>query len=99
DALRRYNAALKQRNVILKQIAKAGGRPSTQALEVLSAFDAPLVEGGARVTVHRRQALRELTPRATDLYRKIADAKEALSLALSGSVSEASEVENVKAEF
>jgi DNA replication and repair protein RecF len=105
DCLRRYNAALKQRNTLLKQMARArshpgtGGAPGSAALEVLAAFDAPLAEAGATITLLRRRALAELAPLATELYRAIAAARETLSLALAGSVSEAEDAATVRSQF
>jgi DNA replication and repair protein RecF len=105
ECLRRYNAALKQRNTLLRQMARAGGAPggaagpAGRALEVLAAFDAPLADSGARITLHRRKALSDLAPLATELYRVIAEAREGLSLSLAGCVSEAADVETVRSEF
>ncbi|HKP97315.1 MAG TPA: DNA replication/repair protein RecF [Fibrobacteria bacterium] len=82
DTLRHYNQALKQRNSLLKQPGFSG--------EVLSAYDAPLAEAGARITVLRRRALGDLAPLASACYRSISDGGETLGLALSGCASEAS---------
>jgi DNA replication and repair protein RecF len=57
--------------------------------DVLEAYDAPLVEHGARINALRRRALSELAPLAAENYRFISDAGEELSMGLSGSVSEA----------
>jgi DNA replication and repair protein RecF len=47
DTLRRYNQALKQRNSLLRQ---EGPAP-----DVLAAYDAALIESGARITIMRRE--------------------------------------------
>ncbi len=91
DTLRHYNQALKQRNSLLKQ-AGAGN-------DVLAAYDAPLVEAGARITLMRRRALADLAPLARDCYRSISDGGEDLELALSGCVSEAEEEPALREDF
>ena len=94
DALRRYSQVLKQRNELLKDRSAArfpGG--------VLEAFDAPLAENGAKITLQRRRILPELAARASGCYHEIAEAREAFSLELSGSVSESQEEETVRADF
>jgi recombinational DNA repair ATPase RecF len=63
--------------------------PSRYGSDVLEAYDAPLIEHGARITLLRRRALAELVPLAADNYRFISDAGEDLSLRLAGSVSPA----------
>jgi DNA replication and repair protein RecF len=90
DTLRHYNGALKQRNSLLKQM---GGD------DVLAAYDAPLVEHGARITLMRRHALGELLPLAAESYRFISEGGEELALGLSGSVSEAAEEEALREAF
>jgi DNA replication and repair protein RecF len=57
--------------------------------DVLEAYDAPLIEHGARINALRRRALSELAPLAAENYRFISDAGEELSMGLSGGVSEA----------
>jgi DNA replication and repair protein RecF len=94
DTLRRYNQALKQRNSLLKQL---GG--SSFGADALAAYDAPLAESGARITVMRRRALADLGPLATDCYRSISDGGEDLGLALSGCVSEAEEETVLREDF
>lgn len=100
DLLRRYNAALKQRNSLLKA-AGPGSRfqERGQAEEMLKAFDAPLAETGSRLTSHRRKVLADLGPLARDCYREIAAASEALDLHLTGSVSEAEDPEKARDDF
>jgi len=73
--------------------------PSRYGSDVLDAYDAPLVEHGARITLLRRRALAELVPLAAENYRFISDAGEALSLRLAGSVSPAEEEADLKAAF
>lgn len=107
DLLRRYNGALKQRNSLLKaastgfsKAAGSGGRPDRSETErLLQAFDAPLADTGARITLHRRRVLAEMAPLARDCYRNIAAAAEPLELSLAGNVSEAEEVEKAREEF
>lgn len=100
DSLRRYNQALKQRNSLLKQMGSAdSSRNASIREDVLLAFDAPLVEAGARITVLRRRALAELSPLATEAYGSISDAAEALSLSLSGSASPAEDEDELRVAF
>ena len=66
---------------------------------VLEAYDAPLVEHGARITLLRRRALAELVPLAADNYRFISDAGEDLSLRLAGCVSPAEGEADLKDAF
>jgi DNA replication and repair protein RecF len=73
-------------------VAEPGSGPTGRfGDDVLAAYDKPLIEHGARITLLRRRALAELAPLATEAYRFISDGGEALSLALTGSVSEADE--------
>lgn len=67
--------------------------------DVLEAYDAPLIEHGARITALRRRALSELAPLASENYRFISDAGEELSLGLSGSVSDAGDEAEWKEAF
>jgi DNA replication and repair protein RecF len=67
--------------------------------DVLEAYDAPLIEHGARITALRRRALSELAPLASENYRFISDAGEELSMGLSGSVSEAGDEAEWKEAF
>ncbi|MBW8888971.1 MAG: DNA replication/repair protein RecF [Fibrobacteres bacterium] len=73
--------------------------PSRYGSDVLDAYDGPLVEYGARITLLRRRALAELVPLAAENYRFISDAGEELSLRLAGSVSPAEEEAELKAAF
>ncbi len=107
DLLRRYNAALKQRNSLLKA-ARGGpvGGPAGGARmdrgeveRLLQAFEAPLAETGAGITWHRRKVLAEMAPLARDCYREIAAAAEPLELSLAGSVSAAEDVGKARDEF
>lgn len=100
DLLRRYNQALKQRNSLLRSATDAGRfGDRRQAEAMLQAFDAPLAETGSRITWHRRKVLAEMTPMASGCYREIAAAGEGLEMSLSGSVSEAEDVETARDEF
>jgi DNA replication and repair protein RecF len=67
--------------------------------DVLEAYDAPLIDHGARITALRRRALSELAPLAADNYRFISDAGEELTGGLSGSVSEAGDEAEWKEAF
>lgn len=67
--------------------------------DVLDAYDAPLVEQGARITLLRRRALSELVPLAAENYRFIADAGEELTLRLAGSVSPSEDEAELKEAF
>jgi DNA replication and repair protein RecF len=93
DALRHYNGALRQRNSLLKQ------RDGAFGADVLEAFDAPLIEHGARITRLRRRTLAELAPLAGEAYRFIADAVEDLSLSLTGSVSGSGDEDELREDF
>ncbi|MEO7426238.1 MAG: DNA replication/repair protein RecF [Fibrobacteria bacterium] len=90
DTLRHYNQALKQRNSLLRQM---GGN------DVLEAYDAPLAEAGARITVMRRRALAEMIPLSQECYRSISSGGEELSMHLSGCVSESEDEPLVKEDF
>ncbi|HLP40717.1 MAG TPA: DNA replication/repair protein RecF [Fibrobacteria bacterium] len=103
DLLRRYNAALKQRNSLLRSFWGGGGtgRPMDrrEAEETLKAFDTPLAETGARITAHRRRVLADLAPLAAACYHDIAAAAEPLEMSLAGAVSEAKDVDSARDEF
>jgi DNA replication and repair protein RecF len=91
DTLRRYNQALKQRNSLLRQ--------EVSAPEVLAAYDAALIESGARITVMRRRALADLAPLAAADYRAISGGSEDLTLDLTGCVSDAAAEAEVREDF
>lgn len=67
--------------------------------DVLEAYDTPLIEHGARITLLRRRALAELVPLAGENYRFISDAGEELALGLSGCVSEETDEAGLKEAF
>jgi DNA replication and repair protein RecF len=67
--------------------------------DVLAAYDAPLVEHGARITRLRRRALSELAPLAGENYRFISDGGEELALSLSGGVADSEDEEELKEAF
>lgn len=92
DTLRRYNQALKQRNSLLKQMEGYGG-------DVLAAYDAALVDSGARITLMRRRALADLAPLSEAGYHAISDGGEVLTLGLTGCVSEAMDEEALRGDF
>lgn len=96
DSLRRYNQCLKQRNSLLKQMA--GGRAGF-GTDVLDAYDGPLTELGSRITLFRRRAVGDLGPIAAEGYHAISQGREALSVRLSGSVSEAAEESELCVQF
>ncbi len=68
DAVREYERALRQRNALLRQGLQGVGRG---ALDVLAAFDAPLVRSGAAVVQRRAAYLRELAPLFGDACEEI----------------------------
>jgi DNA replication and repair protein RecF len=108
-ALKQRNSLLKQMGG--RKGADAGGSEEAAAdgevaeprprygADVLEAYDAPLVEQGARITVLRRRALAELVPLAAENYRFISDAGEELAIVLAGGVSEAADEEELKDAF
>ena len=101
DTLRRYNQTVKQRNSLLKQMggSRSAGGQAGLGEDVLEAFDAPLAEAGARITVFRRRALADLAPIAGASYHAISDGGEELGLGLSGCVSEAQAEADLREDF
>lgn len=73
--LQRYSRALAQRNRLLRQIQ--GGRASGDELE---AWDLPLVQSGAEITVRRVRALASLAPVAAEQHRRISGRLEELEV-------------------
>jgi DNA replication and repair protein RecF len=110
-ALKQRNSLLKQmggRKGPAAEGEAAGGAPGDADLaesrprygsDVLEAYDAPLIEHGARINMLRRRALAELAPLAADNYRFISDAGEELSMGLAGGVSEAGDEAEWKEAF
>lgn len=70
--LRAYERALRSRNALLKS---AHPRPREVA-----AYDAPLIEHGAKLSAIRASLADHLAPYATGAHREISDAKETLGL-------------------
>lgn len=83
EELTRYNALLKQRNAILKQLANADNTPDKepeQSLEILSVYEfqmAPLAESIYR---ERKAFINAFTPIFNNLYREISGNAEQVSL-------------------
>ncbi|MDQ3001623.1 MAG: DNA replication/repair protein RecF [Fibrobacterota bacterium] len=111
QALKQRNSLLKQmgsgsRKAVESYAALAGsdglveeGGSRRFGADVLAAYDAPLAETGARITVMRRRALADLAPLASECYRSISDGGEALGLSLVGSVSEAEDEAALREDF
>jgi DNA replication and repair protein RecF len=76
--LQRYARTVRSRNALLKQRAF-----DPAALE---AFTRELIDAGTKVAAARRELLPELTPLATDCYRRIANSAEELRLEYTPSV-------------
>lgn len=114
QALKQRNSLLKQmgsgsRKAVESYAALAGaeglveeawqGGPRRFGADVLAAYDAPLAETGARITVMRRRALADLAPLASECYRSISDGGEELGMSLVGSVSEAGDEAALREDF
>lgn len=76
EALVRYNRALLQRNLLLKQLIMSGG-----GREVVEPWDAQLVHHGEAVHAVREAFMDELVPRLTEHYRGISSGPEEVTLA------------------
>lgn len=71
-SLRAYERALRSRNALLKA-------PSPKPRE-LAAYDAPLLEHGAKLSAMRTRLVTRLSPLATEAHREISGSSEALHL-------------------
>lgn len=74
--LQRYSRALAQRNRLLRQVQ--GGHASR---DELAAWDEPLAQSGAEITVRRVRALTSLAPVAAEQHRLISGGVEELAVA------------------
>ncbi|MCL1988730.1 MAG: DNA replication/repair protein RecF [Firmicutes bacterium] len=74
-ALRQYYQALRQRNNLLKSIAK-----DRKLRETLEIWDVPLCENGAVIMAHRAAFIDELGALATELHAAITGGKERLNM-------------------
>lgn len=74
DSLK-YQAILKQRNSLLKQLAE--GPSKTGELDF---WDSQLAEVGLRITQKRRQIVEDLNLKASVIYADVSDEKQGLSL-------------------
>ncbi len=73
DASRRYSRAVAQRNTMLRQIAEG-----TAGVEVLEAWDGPVIRLGAEVARRRAAVLAEFIPRAARWHARISSGSELL---------------------
>ncbi len=92
EDLKRYNHALKQRNVLLRQ----PGRFDPKLLDI---FGEQLVETGSRLLLERKLLLSELAPEAGAFYRTIGQGREALEIRLQCCCPEAETLEAIAAVF
>ena len=74
-ALSRYNRVVTQRNALLRDLRERGGDPAQLAF-----WDERLVEHGAYLIAHRREALVALDELAHAIHRKLTDSAERLHL-------------------
>lgn len=74
-SLRSYERALRSRNALLKS-------PTPKPRE-LAAYDAPLLEHGAKLSAMRARLVEQLVPHAIEAYRDISGKSETLSLEFS----------------
>lgn len=81
DDLARYRKALRQRNEVLKNMARRGGSG-----EMLAPWTRALVESGAPITADRRDYLSALAPEAGLLHERLGVASEDLSVRYDPSV-------------
>lgn len=79
--LQRYTRALAQRNRLLRQVGAGEAAPA-----LLDAWDEPLLDAAAELTVRRVRALDALGPAAAGQHRRIAGAAEELDIAYSPAV-------------
>ncbi|MCL2015232.1 MAG: DNA replication/repair protein RecF [Defluviitaleaceae bacterium] len=76
-ALRQYYQALRQRNNLLKSIAKSKDKKLRETLEI---WDAPLCENGTVIMTHRAAFLEQLGELAMELHGTITGGKERLNM-------------------
>lgn len=85
ENLIRYNRALQQRNILLKQFA---GRGSFQ-LEMLEVWDEQLVHYGEQIKVVRQSFTEKIQPIFEKYYQLISGGKESVGLKLNSDLAEA----------
>ena len=73
EEFRRYSRAVAQRNTMLKQIAEGA-----VGVEVLEAWDGPVIRLGAEVARRRAEAISDLVPRAARWHSRISSGGEIL---------------------
>ncbi|SJN28126.1 DNA replication/repair protein RecF [Luteococcus japonicus] len=67
-----YEKALKQRNTLLKSLARPGGRPDEYALATLDVWDAQLARIGSELLHARLDTITDLMPHVREAYESIA---------------------------
>ncbi|MGG6294208.1 DNA replication/repair protein RecF [Leptolyngbya sp. AN02str] len=77
--LQQYTVALKQRNALLKQLAKDPSAAQANPME-RAVWDAQLAALGTRVIRRRARAIARIAPLAETWHRNISDGKELLTL-------------------
>ncbi|MDR1464057.1 MAG: DNA replication and repair protein RecF [Oscillospiraceae bacterium] len=83
--LSKYIKALAQRNALLRKYGKAGRAERTQdGTELFEAWEEELAKQAAGITLARRQYLRELAPRAEELYGGVSGGREAMGISIQG---------------
>lgn len=80
ECLTAYNALLKQRNLLLKQIADRGEALSANDESLLEVFDAQMVPHAEYIYGARKRFIEAFIPVFQDIYNRIADGKEQVSL-------------------
>ncbi|WP_420176352.1 DNA replication/repair protein RecF [Luteococcus sp. OSA5] len=67
-----YDKALKQRNTLLKSLAKPGGRPDEYALSTLDVWDEQVARIGSELLHARLDTITDLMPHVSRAYEEIA---------------------------
>lgn len=80
ECLTAYNALLKQRNLLLKQIADRGEALSANDESLLEVFDAQMVPHAEYIYKARKGFIEAFIPVFQYIYNRIADGKEQMSL-------------------
>ncbi len=94
DDLARYRRALRQRNEVLKGMARRGGDGST-----LAPWTHALVEAGAPITADRSSYLAALAPEAASLHTRLGVGSEELTVRYDPSIEALGGVEQIADEF
>lgn len=76
DCLMSYNAALKSRNLLLKQ-------PENIDPTMLEVFDEKLVESAHTIFSHRKEFIEQFIPVFKEFYARISDSRESVNLSYS----------------